>query len=346
MWVSAAAALVVSGALWVQETKNAMAGQDSPPAPQACEAYSGMPPEADPHHGMVRIRAGSFTMGSSEAYPEEGEPMKVSVGEFWIDRFDVTNAQFEAFVRATGYVTLAERIPDPKLVPSMPAVQQVPGSVVFVQPIGGRPGAWRFVPGANWRHPQGPGSDIKGSANHPVIQIAYPDALAYARWLGRDLPTEAQWEYAARGGLERQRYVWGRDFKPKGRLMANTWQGEFPFENTGANGYVGTSPVGCFPANGYGLFDMAGNVWQWTSTPYQPRHDPVVGNDPADPAQALGFDPRQPGVPTLVLKGGSHLCASNYCLRYRPSARQAQEPGLATSHIGFRTVSSNRTNPS
>ena len=268
--------------------------------------------------------------------------MKVSVEEFWIDRFDVTNAQFEAFVVATGYVTLAERNPDPELMRRLPAAQQVPGSVVFIQPNGVHPGAWRFVPGANWRHPQGPGSNIEGRGNHPVVQIAYPDALAYAKWLGRDLPTEAQWEYAARGGLEGQRYVWGHDFKLNGRLMANTWQGEFPFENKGANGYFGTSPVGCFPANGYGLFDMAGNVWQWTSTPYQPRHDPIVGNDESNPSRALGFDPRQPGVRTLVLKGGSHLCAVNYCLRYRPSARQAQEPSLATSHIGFRTVSSSQ----
>ena len=281
---------------------------------------------------MVWIRGGRFTMGASDAYPEEAEPIAVSVGGFWIDRYDVTNAQFAAFVQATGYSTLAERNG---------------GSVVFVQPTDRQPGVWRFVSGANWRHPQGRGSDLEGRANHPVVQVAYEDALAYARWAGRELPTEAQWEFAARGGLDQQRYVWGSNATSNGKPMANTWQGEFPFRNTATDGYPGTSPVGCFPANGYGLYDMAGNVWQWTSTSYRPRHDRIaVGNDPADPSQAQGFDPRQPGVPTLVLKGGSHLCAPSYCLRYRPSARQAQEPGLATSHIGFRTVSSKHTAPS
>lgn len=298
----------------------------------SCAADASTSTAAGAPPGMVWIRGGRFTMGASDAYPEEADPIAASVDGFWIDRYDVTNAQFAAFVQATGYSTLAER---------------KPGSVVFVQPTDRQPGVWRFVSGANWRHPQGPGSDLEGRANHPVVQVAYEDAFAYARWAGRELPTEAQWEFAARGGLERQRYVWGADAAPNGKPMANTWQGEFPFRNTGNDGYPGTSPVGCFPANGYGLYDMAGNVWQWTSTWYRPRHDSaVVGNDPADPSQAQGFDPRQPGVPTLVLKGGSHLCAPSYCLRYRPSARQAQEPGLATSHIGFRTVSSKHTGPS
>jgi formylglycine-generating enzyme required for sulfatase activity len=303
-----------------------------------CDAYGGVPSGSDPLAGMVKLAGGRFTMGSDDHYAEEALSREVTVSGFWIDRHDVTNAQFERFVVATGYVTVAERAADLQRHPDLPAEMREPGSAVFVMPEGPRAGRWHYMAGANWRHPQGPGSSIDGRANHPVVHVAYEDAMAYARWLGRDLPTEAQWEYAARGGLDAQPYAWGDRFTPQGKPMANTWQGAFPFENSGDDGYLGTSPVGCFPANGYGLVDMAGNVWQWTSTWYQPGHNGRAERDPTGPSERDSHDPRQPDVPAKVIKGGSHLCAPNYCARYRPAARQAREPDSGTSHIGFRTV--------
>lgn len=297
--------------------------------PELCERYAGVPADSGPHAGMVRIAGGRFTIGSDRHYPEEAPAHEAVVDAFWIDRHDVTNAQFARFVAATGYVTVAERA----------GGDAVAASAVFVMPKGGRAGAWRLVPGADWRRPQGPGSSIAGLENHPVVQVAYEDAQAYARWLGRELPTEAQWEFAARGGLEGQPYVWGDRFTPQGRPMANTWQGAFPFVNTGDDGYAGTSPVGCFPANRYGLYDMAGNVWQWTSTAYVPGHDRGDGFDPARPDDVLKAPGRGPAT-AKVIKGGSHLCSPDYCMRYRPSARQPADAGLGTSHIGFRTVAS------
>jgi formylglycine-generating enzyme required for sulfatase activity len=299
-------------------------------APRLCEGYSGLPADSGPHAGMVPLAGGRFTMGSEKHYAEESPTREVSVQPFWIDRHDVTNAQFARFVAATGHVTVAERDgPDAQGRPLPPA------AAVFVMPQGRRAGAWRLVPGADWRHPQGPGSSIDGLDNHPEVQVAYEDALAYARWLGRDLPTEAQWEFAARGGLQAQPYAWGDRFTPQGRAMANTWQGAFPFENSADDGFAGTSPVGCFPANGHGLVDMAGNVWQWTSTAYVPGRGPGAvdgeGVDPSRPETLITSEAR-------VIKGGSHLCAPNVCMRYRPAARQPAEPGLGTSHIGFRTV--------
>jgi formylglycine-generating enzyme len=302
--------------------------------PALCKGYSGLPADNGPHAGMVPLAGGRFTMGSTQHYAEESPTREVSVQPFWIDRHDVTNAQFARFVAATGHVTVAERAGKDAQGRPLP-----PASAVFVMPEGRRAGAWRLVPGADWRHPHGPGSSIDGLDNHPVVQVAYEDALAYARWLGRELPTEAQWEFAARGGLQAQPYAWGDRFTPQGRAMANTWQGAFPFENSASDGFAGTSPVGCFPANGHGLVDMAGNVWQWTATAYVPGRGPgeLDGNRDGE-----GVDPGRPEAPITsearVIKGGSHLCAPNVCMRYRPAARQPAEPGLGTSHIGFRTV--------
>jgi formylglycine-generating enzyme len=258
---------------------------------------------------MARLPGGSFVMGAAAVRTEEGPARVVNVAAFRIDRTDVTNAQFGKFVEATGYRTLAERGP-------------APASLVFV---GARPGVsladpaawWRVIPGADWRHPEGPGSSILGRENLPVVHVAYEDALAYAHWLGHALPTEAEWEYAARGGWAGARYVWGNEQRPSGRVMANTWQGRFPDEDLAEDGYrAHPSPVGCFPPNGFWLYDMAGNVWQWTSDLYPAAED----------------------AGSHVIKGGSFLCSDNYCYRYRPAARTAGPPDSGASHIGFRTV--------
>lgn len=309
-----------------------------PAAVGLCERYGGVPKDSGPHSGMVRVPGGRFTIGSDEHYAEESPAHAVAVEPFWIDRHDVTNAQFARFVAATGYVTVAERS-------ALEAGGHgaVAASAVFVMPDGRKAGVWRLVPGAHWRQPQGPGSSIEGLDNHPVVQVAYEDAQAYARWLGRELPTEAQWEFAARGGLQAQPYVWGDRFAPAGKPMANTWQGAFPLVNSQDDGYAGTSPVGCFPENGYGLYDMAGNVWQWTATEYVPGHVERVDFDPTRPDAALAANPSRSQSSPKVIKGGSHLCAPNFCMRYRPSARQPADAGLGTSHIGFRTVALVRT---
>lgn len=293
-----------------------------------CGSYKGLPSGSSAHTGMVRVPGGRFFMGSDDHYPEEALTHEVVVDGFWIDRHDVTNAQFERFVAATGYRTDAERA----------QAGQTPSSAVFFLPAGRQSGTWRLVPGAYWRQPLGPGSNLEGLDNHPVVQVSYQDAQAYARWLGRELPTEAQWEFAARGGLSQQTYVWGERFSPQGQAMANTWQGPFPIANTGDDGFLGTSPVGCFPANGYGLYDMAGNVWQWTSTWYVAGHANHVEFNPTGPESGVALHPARSLEPAKVIKGGSHLCAPNFCMRYRPSARQPAEPSLGTTHIGFRTV--------
>ena len=310
----------------------------SPAAKGLCDTYAGLPSDGGRHAGMVQIRGGRFTMGSNEHYGEEARTHEVHVDSFWIDQHDITNAQFALFVKATGYLTVAERQPDLQRHPDLPPAMQVPGSVVFVMGEQGRAGHWRYVAGANWKHPQGPTSSIADRPAHPVVHIAYEDAQAYARWRGRDLPTEAQWEYAARGGLQSQAYVWGNELAPKGVPMANTWNGPFPLKNTGEDGYLGTSPVGCYPANGYGLYDMAGNVWQWTATWYKNGHSGEPQDNPVGPNELDSFDPRQPGTPAKVIKGGSHLCAANYCMRYRSGARQPQDDDLGSSHLGFRTI--------
>ena len=291
------------------------------------------------HADMVRIEGGSFTKGAAGFYPEEAPPREMTVDGFWIDRFEVTNARFGEFVDATGYVTVAQRRPDPKDFPGIDPALLQPGSVVFIMPTdsaGKLTQWWRFVPGANWREPTGPGSSIDGREHHPVVHIAYPDALAFAEWMGHELPTEAQWEYAARGGLDKAPFAWGNEYLVDGEHQANTWQGVFPVANAIEDSFPGTAPAGCFTANGYGLYDMIGNVWEWVDDWYYPV------NAQQAPAGATGHDPRQPGMPVKVIKGGSYLCAENYCRRYRPAARHPQETTLGAAHIGFRTVNNTR----
>jgi sulfatase modifying factor 1 len=284
--------------------------------------------------GMRWIPAGTFRMGSADFYPEEQPVHEVTVDGFWIDQDPVTAAAFRRFVDATGYLTVAERAPDRADYPDADPARLVPGSLVFHRTAGPVDltdvrNWWSYVPDADWRHPEGPGSDLDGRDRHPVTQVAHADARAYAAWAGKELPTEAEWEYAARGGLDGRTYVWGDEFAPDGRMMANTWQGEFPWQNLLTDRYERTSPVDAFPPNGYGLHDMAGNVWEWTGDDFAPTHAPT--------APCCG-PPASGGQPSKVIKGGSHLCAPNYCLRYRPAARQSQTVDTATTHIGFRCV--------
>ncbi|MGE0723394.1 MAG: formylglycine-generating enzyme family protein [Alphaproteobacteria bacterium] len=290
---------------------------------------------------MSYVPGGSVTMGSERHQPEERFTHVARVDGFWIDRHEVTNAQFRQFVEATGYVTQAERGPDPTAHAGVPKDLLIPGSVVFVPPTavtrGGRLTQWwQYVAGASWRHPAGPGSTIAGKDNHPVVHIAYEDALAYARWRGRDLPTEAQWEFAARGGREGED-DWSSAFDADGKPIANTWQGIFPVINSADDGHVGTAPVGCFKPNGYGLLDMVGNVWEWTADWYRPGHPREHAVNPTGPDLA-SIRVAAGQAPSRVIKGGSHLCAANYCSRYRPAARQPQEVDLGAAHLGFRTV--------
>lgn len=300
---------------------------------------------------MVFLPGGTFRMGSDRFYPEEAPVHNVTVDGFWIDPTPVTNRQFKAFVRATGHVTVAEKVPDPKDYPGALAEMLYAGSLVFSPPAGpvdlrdwGQ--WWQFLKGADWRHPYGPKSTINGLDNHPVVHVAYADALAYARWAGKDLPTEAEWEFAARGGLDGADYAWGDELAPGGQHRANTWQGRFPHENLAHDGFTRTSPVKAFPPNGFGIHDMIGNVWEWTSDWYAPRHEAdaakacCVPQNPRGGVEADSFDPAQPDIPIprRVLKGGSHLCAPNYCQRYRPAARHAEAIDTSTSHVGFRCV--------
>lgn len=300
---------------------------------------------------MVWIPGGTFLMGSNDFYPEEKPAHRVAVDSFWMDEHPVTNAAFRRFVKATGYVTVAEREPDPSDYPDADPRLLVPGSLVFRKPprrigLHDYRAWWAFVPGACWKHPEGPGSSLHGRDRHPVVHVAYADAEAYAAWAGKTLPTEAEWERASRGGLEGATFVWGDEFAPKGRMRANTWQGEFPWQNLRTDGYEGTSPVGAFPPNAYGLYDMAGNVWEWTSDFFTPRHPDAVENvccvphNPRVETAEQSYDGGQPGghIPRKVIKGGSHLCAPNYCLRYRPAARQGETVDTSTCHIGFRCI--------
>lgn len=289
--------------------------------------------------GEVMIPGGAFNFGANARHPEEGPATRMTIAPFAMDATEVTNDQFAAFVKATGYVTQAERAPDPKDYPGVPADALKPSSIVFVG-LDGAPGnqadgvVWRVIEGANWREPQGPGSTIDGKGAYPVVQVSWEDASAYARWAGRALPSEAEWEFAARGGLVDKPYVWG-DEKPTAEApRANHWQGLFPLMDQADDGYKAqTAPVGCFAANGYGLYDMAGNVWEWTADWYKPNLSAGAG-----PRESDSFDPREPGVAKHVIKGGSFLCADNYCVRYRPPAREAGPPDTGTSHIGFRTI--------
>ena len=284
---------------------------------------------------MVELPGGTFRMGSKDFYPEERPVREVSVDGFWIDRQPVTVAKFRRFVKDTGYVTWAERAPNPADYPDADPELLVPGSLLFRKSAGpvnlnDYSNWWAWTPGADWRHPEGPGSNVGGRERHPVTHVAHADAVAYAEWAGKSLPTEAEWEYAARGGLDGAVFAWGDEFAPQGRMMANTWQGEFPWQNKLLDRYEGTSPVETYPPNGYGLYDVAGNVWEWTD----------------DWFVASVAETRSCCVPTLagerfprrVIKGGSHLCAPNYCLRYRPAARQGEAVDTSTSHIGFRCV--------
>jgi formylglycine-generating enzyme len=290
------------------------------------------------HKNMVELPGGTFRMGSERFYPEERPVRDVSVGAFAIDRRPVTVAEFRRFVKATGHVTWAEQAPAADDYPGAEPESLVPGSLVFHKtqgPVDLRDfrNWWRWTPGADWRHPEGPGSNIGGRELHPVTHVAYEDAVAYSEWAGKSLPTEAEWEYAARGGLDGAIYTWGDELAPKGRMMANTWQGEFPWQNLRSDGFEGTSPVERFPPNGFGLFDMAGNVWEWTADDFTaPRPN-------GSPCCAPHVDSGEPErFPRKVIKGGSHLCAPNYCLRYRPAARQAESVDTSTCHIGFRCV--------
>ena len=281
---------------------------------------------------LIALPGGSYLMGSYDFYPEEAPVHEVTVAPFAIERHPVTNAQFAAFVADTGYVTVAEQQLDPAAFPGVPAADLVPGALVFAPtdgPVNLRDWRqwWTWVPGACWSHPEGPDSSVADRPDHPVVQVAYPDAAAYAAWAGRRLPTEEQWEYAARAGATTV-YAWGDDVRPDGRQMANTWQGQFPYRN---DGWVGTSPVGTFPPNGFGLVDMIGNVWEWTTTRFTPGHRAVV---------EVSCCPPPAGDPSVMqaLKGGSHLCAPEYCHRYRPAARSPQSQDSATTHIGFRCI--------
>ena len=301
------------------------------------------------HEGMRLLPGGSFVMGSMHFYPEERPLRRASVDAFWIDQAPVTNAQFARFVSETRYLTVAEAAPDPRDYPGLDPALAVPGSLVFhppseLVPLYDHSAWWRFVPGAQWRHPFGPESDLEGRDDHPVVQVAYADAEAYARWAGKSLPTEAEWEFAARGGLVDAEYAWGSELAPDGEILANYWLGEFPHSTAKPNGDWGTTPIGRYPANGFGLSDMIGNVWEWTRDWYG---SPIASNSGccqiANPRGAKLHDSYEPGaevrIGRKVLKGGSHLCAVNYCQRYRPAARHPQAIDSATSHIGFRCVS-------
>jgi formylglycine-generating enzyme len=305
--------------------------------------------------GMIWIPGGEFTMGTDDpnAWPDEKPAHRVRVDGFWMDKTEVTNARFRKFVEATGYVTTAERKPDwkelkkqlPPGTPKPPDEKLVPGSLVFTmtkQPVRLNDISqwWKWTPGASWRCPEGPGSDLKGRENHPVVQVSWDDAVAYCKWAGKRLPTEAEWEFAARGGLDRKPFTWGDDRGASGKY-ANIWEGDFPYRNTAEDGYIRTAPAGSFKPNGYGLYDMAGNVWEWCSDWYRRdlyrlRAGKGTVENPRGPAKS--FDPTRPYQPQRSQRGGSFLCNDSYCSRYRPSARHGCTPDTGMSHVGFRCV--------
>jgi formylglycine-generating enzyme required for sulfatase activity len=293
---------------------------------------------------MVWIPGGTFVMGSDDHYPEEAPAHLCSVEGFWIDRAPVTNAQFQKFVAATGHRTQAECPADPADYPGAPPERLQPASIVFIPPdhpvpLGDPYRWWHYLAGANWRHPEGPGSSIRTRAQHPVVHVTSGVAEAYVAWLGKVLPTEPEWERAARGGMEARAYAWGDEPEPGGRHMANVWQGPFPHANTRADGYSGTSPVGSFAANGYGLVDMIGNVWEWTASWYREGHQEGCCGV-SEVARLVSIDPssQHGNLPRRAVKGGSYLCAPSYCRRYRPAARMAQGIDTSTCHLGFRCV--------
>jgi sulfatase modifying factor 1 len=306
---------------------------------------------------MVWIPAGEFSMGAVVTGHGRGEipiaandsqPIhRVRLHGFWMDRTAVTNEQFAKFVAATGYLTMAERVPTKEEFPDASPENLVAGSVVFTPPdhkvtLTQPYRWWSYVKGANWQHPGGPQTNIRGKQNYPVVQVAYADAEAYAKWAGKRLPTEAEFEFAGRGGLEGKTYAWGDDFRPDGKWMANTWQGDFPLADTGEDGFAGLAPVAQYPANGYGLYDMAGNVWQWCSDWYRPDYyaelarSARITQDPRGPESS--FDPTAPNEKKRVQRGGSFLCSSQYCSRYIVGTRGKGEIATATNHLGFRCV--------
>jgi formylglycine-generating enzyme required for sulfatase activity len=314
------------------------------------------PVQEKPPEGMAWVPGGEFSMGAQDPPGMDDVGMKatfdsrpvhrVYVAGFFMDKTDVTNAEFERFIKATGYVTVAERKPRAEDYPGAPPENLVAGSVVFSPPdhpvsLDNYFQWWSYVPGANWKHPIGPKSNIVGKGNYPVVQIAYEDAQAYAKWAGKRLPTEAEWEFAARGGLSGKPYVWGDEFRPHGKWMANTHEGTFPTKDTAADGYAGIAPVAEFPANGYGLFDMAGNVWQWTSDWYRPDYyrrlsAEGMARNPHGPESA--YDPSEPGHQKKVHRGGSFLCTDQYCSRYMVGTRGKGDVDTGTNHLGFRCV--------
>jgi len=301
---------------------------------------------------MVWIPEGTFRMGSDHHFPEEAPAHDVHVEGFWMDAHAVTNEEFAAFVAATGYSTQCEQEPEAVYYPGADPALLVPASAVFRKPRrlvspDDWPSWWHYTPGACWYHPEGPESNILGREQHPVVHVTYEDALAYAHWAHKDLPTEKQWERAARGTLVGAEFCWGSEQAPEGRMMANYWQGAFPWQNMVLDGFEGTAPVGSFPANDFGLYDMAGNVWEWTDDYVSASQAPVTESpccaprNPRVPEPVAGsYATAEPGghIPRRVTKGGSHLCAPNYCLRYRPAARQGEAIDTSTSHIGFRCI--------
>ncbi|MEW5975213.1 MAG: formylglycine-generating enzyme family protein [Acidobacteriota bacterium] len=305
-------------------------------------ARNSLQPRSGSTEGMVWIPAGTFWMGSEGGQEDERPVHQVTVNGFWMDQTEVTNQQFAEFIQATGYVTTAERRPDPKDFPGADPADLVAGAVVFTPPPGEVPlnnhfAWWRYVPGANWRKPQGPGNSIEGKEKHPVVQVSWDDAQAYCKWAGKRLPTEAEWEYAARGGLDREPYCWGHEQVPDGRWQANIWQGRFPNQNLLADGFFGTAPVGSFPPNAYGLYDMSGNVWEWCADWYRPDYySTSVRENPKGPADS--YDPGEPGIAKRIQRGGSFLCSDLYCIGYRPSARMKCSPDTGLNHTGFRCV--------
>jgi formylglycine-generating enzyme len=314
------------------------------------EAIPAAAPSRPPAENMVWIPSGTFLMGSDRHYSEEAPAHKVKVAGFWIGAYAVTNAEFARFVDATGYVTVAERPANPADYPGAQPELLVPASVVFKKTRGpvdlSNPyNWWTYVAGADWRHPRGPDTSIDKFLDHPVVHVAFEDAEAYTTWRGHELPTEAEWEFAARGGLDAAEFVWGSEYMPSGRAMANTWQGDFPWQNRVEDGYEWTAPVGSFPPNGYGLYDMAGNVWEWTTDWFQDHSRSIRSacctiDDPRGGERDQSCDPRTPTIriPRKVMKGGSYLCAPNYCRRYRPAARMPQLIDTSTCHLGFRCI--------
>ena len=312
-----------------------------------CLTVYGSPLLAGEPEGMVRISSGTFWMGSDEGLASERPAHQVTLDSYWIDKHPVPNQQYLKFVQHTGFVTYSERDPDPRDFPGVPKDKLFAGSAVFQSPkhkvdMRNYLNWWVYVPGANWKHPEGPESDLKGREKHPVVHMTYEDAKAYCKWAGKELPTEAQFEYAARGGFDKKKYAWGDQPKHFTEPLANLWQGKFPYKNMNTDKFLSTSPVGHFPANGYGLYDVSGNVWEWTQDWFHPAY---YKNSPQKNPQGVpkeaSFDPMEPGIAKKVTKGGSFLCSENYCTGYRPSARMATDPLSSSGHLGFRCVRNN-----